>query len=168
MTPEIGSALIDLLPRLRRFALGLSRSADVADDLVQAACERVLAAAAAGEAIGQPAAFAFRILRNLWVDALRRRHTRGQEVDSDDETLDLAALHADAAADRRLVLGKVAAAIDALPDEQREILLLVCVEEVSYREAAEILALPIGTVMSRLARARRRLAEATGLSGQDL
>jgi RNA polymerase sigma-70 factor (ECF subfamily) len=61
----------------------------------------------------------------------------------------------------------VSQAIDALPEEFRDVLLLVCVEEFSYREAAEILGIPIGTVMSRLARARLRLAEATGMGGRD-
>ena len=60
----------------------------------------------------------------------------------------------------RMMLQDVLRAVDALPDEQREVLLLVCVEELSYREAAEVLDVPIGTVMSRLARARRRLIEA--------
>ena len=64
----------------------------------------------------------------------------------------------------RLTLKSVAEAIDRLSEEQREVLLLVCVEELSYKEAAEVLGVPIGTVMSRLARARRNLAEAAGIS----
>ena len=64
----------------------------------------------------------------------------------------------------RLTLKSVAEAIDGLAEEQREVLLLVCVEELSYKEAAEVLDVPIGTVMSRLARARKNLAEAAGIS----
>ncbi|MGO4838861.1 RNA polymerase sigma factor, partial [Rhizobiaceae sp. 2RAB30] len=69
--------------------------------------------------------------------------------------------------DARLTLKSVATAIDELPDEQREVLLLVCVEDLSYKEAAEVLSIPIGTVMSRLARARKNLAEAAGINAVD-
>lgn len=168
MASSIASTLVDLLPRLRRFALGLARSSDSADDLVQSACERVLSAAAAGEEIEQLSAFTYRTLRNLWLDRLRRRRTRGDEVDPDGEGIDLVDLHASATPERRLVLRSVATALDSLPDDQRELMLLICVEELSYREAADVLGIPIGTVMSRLARARRRIAEATGLTATDL
>jgi RNA polymerase sigma-70 factor (ECF subfamily) len=67
----------------------------------------------------------------------------------------------------RNTLGAVRAAIEALPVEQREIVLLVCLEDLSYREAAAVLGLPIGTVMSRLARARLRLREAAGIDARD-
>jgi RNA polymerase sigma-70 factor (ECF subfamily) len=169
MTSDIGSILIEHLPRMRRFAIGLSRSPDVADDLVQAACERVLAAARDGDGadLGNPESYLFRVIRNLWYDRLRRQRTRGEEVDADD-VVDLVALHADREPERRLLLARVAGIVDALPPDQRELLLLVCVEEVSYRDAAEILGIPIGTVMSRLARARRRIADATGITGNDL
>ncbi len=166
MKTDLGHRLVALLPRLRRFAIGLCRSADVADDLVQSACERALASDEAGSAENLEALM-FRIARNLWYDRLRRRRTRGDEVDVED-AIDLVALNGEATAERRLVLGRVAEAVDRLPPEQRELLLLVCVEEMSYREAAEVLDLPIGTVMSRLARARRRIAEATGIAGADL
>lgn len=166
MSLDIGQRLIGLLPRLRRFATGLCRSADVADDLVQSACERALASAETAS-VENLEALMFKIVRNLWYDRLRRRRTRGEEIEMEDAE-GLLALQSDLTAERRLVLARVARAMDDLPEEQRELLLLVCVEDLSYREAAEVLDLPIGTVMSRLARARRRLAEATGLSGQDL
>jgi RNA polymerase sigma-70 factor (ECF subfamily) len=167
MTSDIGSDLIDLLPRIRRFAIGLCRSPDMADDLVQAACERVLTASATAEPIDSLEPFLFRVLRNLWYDRLRRKRTRGEEVDAND-AVDLVALHADTTPERRLLLARVVELVDALPADQRDLLLLVCVEDVSYRDAAEILGIPIGTVMSRLARARRRIADATGLTGADL
>jgi RNA polymerase sigma-70 factor (ECF subfamily) len=167
MDNDIGQSLVALLPRLRRFAIGLSRSADVADDLVQGACERVLAAAAGLPPDTRLDAFLYRTIRNLWVDRIRRRQTRGEEIDVDD-AVDLVAMHGGASAERRMLLSSVADAIAALPDDQREVLLLVCVEEASYREASDILGVPIGTVMSRLARARRRIAEATGASAADL
>lgn len=166
MSNDTGQRLVALLPRLRRFAIGLCRSADIADDLVQSACERALASATATEADSLEALM-YRIVRNLWYDRLRRRRSRGEEVDVDDAA-DLLADRSDLSTERRLVLARVQAAMDALPDEQRELMLLVCVEDLSYREAAEVLELPIGTVMSRLARARRRIADATGLAGADL
>lgn len=166
MTVDVGSLLIGSLPRLRRFALGLSRSGEVADDLVQSACERALASRDSLTADVNFDAWMFRVLRNLWYDRLRRIRTRGEELDVN-ERPDLVCIESAESAENRAVLGKVAAAIDTLPDEQREVLLLICVEETTYSEAAEILEVPIGTIMSRLARARRRLTEATGLQRTD-
>lgn len=167
MSHEIGPLLIEMLPRLRRFAISLSRSHDIADDLVQSACERALAARRSLTADMSFDAWMFRILRNLWIDRLRRKRTRGEEMELS-ERRDIPDPFAGTNAERHILLSQVAVAIDALPDDQRELLLLVCVEEVSYRDAADILGLPIGTVMSRLARARRHLAETTGLAKSDL
>lgn len=167
MDETFETRLIDLLPRLRRFALSLSRTPDIADDLVQEACERALDSAAAGDDIQNFEAFLFRIVRNLWYDRLRRRRVRGEEVDVQDHP-DLLADHGGLPAERRMLLSKVAAEMERLPDDQRELMLLVCVEEMSYRDAADVLGIPIGTVMSRLSRARRRIIEATGLTGADL
>lgn len=163
---DLGDGIVALLPRLRRFAIALCRNADVADDLVQSTCERALASAGSEPVLALDA-FLFRILRNLWYDRLRRRKVRGEEVEFEDR-FDPVTLHRGAPAERQLMLKQVAAAIEALPDDQRELMLLVCVEEVSYRDAADILGLPIGTVMSRLSRARRKVAEATGHSAGDL
>lgn len=161
MTATIGPMLIDILPRLRRYALALARTADTADDLVQAACERALATKAELTDAMRFDGWMFRILRNIWLDRLRRQKTRGTEVDVADTPL--AVPGGDTVPEHRLLLGKAAAAIAALPDEQREIMLLVCVEDFSYREAAELLDLPIGTVMSRLARARKKVADEVGV-----
>ncbi|MFC3127504.1 RNA polymerase sigma factor [Pseudoroseomonas globiformis] len=155
-----------LLPRLRRFALGLCRSPDEADDLVQAACERALTASLPSEGLASPEAWMFRILRNLWLDRMRRRRTRGEEVDVETRH-DLPAMGAELAPARRIALRRAAVAIGELPEEQRSLMLLVCVEELSYRQAAEILDLPIGTVMSRLARARRTVAERVGADATE-
>jgi RNA polymerase sigma-70 factor (ECF subfamily) len=154
--------LIPLLPRLRRYALTLSRAGDVADDLVQAACERVLTARIELRADFRLDAFMFRVIRNLWYDRLRRQRTRGEEIEITERD-DLVALEAERVPERRLLLRRAAEAIDALPAEQREIMVLVCVEGLSYRDAADVLDLPIGTVMSRLARARRKVAEDVGV-----
>lgn len=155
--------LVAFLPNLRRFAISLCRSRDLADDLVQTACERALANAGSFQPGTRFDAWMFRILRNLWIDHARRQKTAGPQEDIDAHH-EIAGAGGEKAAEARLTLKTVAEAIDGLVEEQREVLLLVCVEELSYREAAEVLGLPIGTVMSRLARARRNLADATGIS----
>ena len=124
MTTAIGPLLIDALPRLRRYALSLARAADVADDLVQAACERALATAATLDDRQRFDAWMFRIVRNLWYDRLRRLRTRGEEFDVTVRD-DLVAIEGEKLPERRLLLGQAAAAIDRLPDDQRELLLLV-------------------------------------------
>lgn len=156
----ISAQLIPLLPRLRRYALSLCRAADIADDLVQAACEKALAHPRQSFDVSFDA-WMFRILRNSWIDRLRRLKTRGVEVDVAARD-DLALIDRSAPPETRLMLEQTLEAIGRLPQEQRELLLIVCVEEMSYREAAAILDLPIGTVMSRLARARRTLAKDVG------
>lgn len=162
----IGPGLIQMLPRLRRYALALCRVADIADELVQVACEKALASA--GRASDVPfEAWMFRILRNAWIDRLRRQRTRGEEIDIYERD-DLGAFDGASIPEQRLMLARTLEAIGGLPEEQRELLLLVCVEELSYREAAAVLELPIGTVMSRLARARRKLAETVGVDGGRL
>lgn len=157
MDTDLADGLIELLPRLRRFARSLCRSQEEADDLVQSACERALAAAASWQPGTRLDSWLFRILRNLWIDALRRRRTEGTRVDLDDEH-GLAGDDGVRISENRLMLSRVEAAIAELPEEQREVLVLTCMEDFSYRETADCLGIPIGTVMSRLARARKALA----------
>jgi RNA polymerase sigma-70 factor (ECF subfamily) len=151
--------LLALLPRLRRLARTLTGSAATADDLVQATCERVWAHAADWVPGTRFDAWAFRILRNQWIDWARRSKTEGYPEPVDERT-DLVGEWGEKRAMDKLILDDVRKAIDALPAEQREVLLLVCVEDFSYGEAAQVLGVPIGTVMSRLARARKRLNSA--------
>ena len=160
---RVQDQLVAFLPNLRRFAIALCRSREIADDLVQMACERALANEHRFEAGTRFDAWMFRILRNLWIDDIRKRKTAGPQEDID-ERHDIAGVSGEREMEARLTLNSVAEAIGELADDQREVLLLVCVEELSYRDAAEVLAVPIGTVMSRLARARKNLAEATGIS----
>ena len=160
MPTAIGQDLVALLPRLRRYALALCRSPSLADDLVQGACERALANAGSFTPGTRFDAWAFRILRNYWIDHLRRSRTEGRSEDVTVETH----IVGDAGEEpilNKLLLAEVQQIIDAMPPDQREVLLLVCVEDLAYREAAEVLGVPIGTVMSRLARARKRLVELT-------
>ncbi|MGF7009323.1 RNA polymerase sigma factor [Aminobacter sp. BE322] len=160
---QVSDRLVAFLPNLRRFAISLCRSRDLADDLVQAACERALAGQDRFEPGTRFDAWMFRILRNLWIDHVRRTKTAGPTEDIT-ESHGIAGDTGEREAEARLTLKSVAEAIDELPNEHREVLLLVCVEDLSYKEAAEVLAIPIGTVMSRLARARKNLAEAAGIN----
>lgn len=144
-----------LIPRLRRFARALTREPAAADDLVQAALERALRAWASRRREGALQPWLFSILYRQFVDE-RRRAQRWQAV------LDVLGVAADAHAPsaERVAEGRDALArFAALPVEQRAVLMLVTVEGLSYREAAEALGLPVGTVMSRLSRGRDRMRQ---------
>ena len=162
----IATSLIPMLPRLRRYALALCRISDIADDLVQVACEKALSSQRQTLDVSFDA-WMFRILRNSWIDRLRRQRTRGEEIDIVEHS-EIGAFDGTSIPENRLMLKQTMQAIGRLPAEQRELLLLVCVEELTYRDAAEVLDLPIGTVMSRLARARRKLAEDIGIEAGQL
>lgn len=147
--------ILEALPRLRRFALSLTGNPPDADDLLQSTVERALTRTPPR---GKPDAikWMFRICRNLWIDELRSRKVRETATD-DPESLGRPAADAATMVDE-LTLREVAQAMDELPEGQREVLSLVAVAGMSYREAAEVLQVPAGTVMSRLARARAALA----------
>lgn len=155
--------LVALLPRLRRFALSLTRHAADADDLVQEACIKAIAHAQDWDGSQGLDRWAFRILRNHWISELRKRQVRlGQgHVDvSDTEELRIETTAEDELAARQ-VMGR----LSGLPPAFSSVLLLVAVEGYSYKEAAEILDIPQGTVMSRLSRARAMLAEQLSIAG---
>jgi len=154
--------LVTLLPRLRRFALSLCRKGDLADDLVQVTAERAFAARDRFDPATRMDSWCFRILRNAWLDGVRRDKTRGPMVELADAP-DAGGVDGVAVTESRLMLRAVMAAMDRLPDDQREVLMLVCVEDLSYKEAAAVLDIPLGTVMSRLSRGRLALAAATGI-----
>jgi RNA polymerase sigma-70 factor, ECF subfamily len=158
---EFSERLIALLPRMKRYAYSLSRDSVSADDLVQSACERALAARDSWLPGTNLDAWAFRIVRNLWIDIVRHRKVAGQEVDID-EQYGLMGSDGGREHESRLMLQQVQRAILELPEEMREVIMLVCVDEQPYKDAADILGVPVGTVMSRLSRARLRLAGATG------
>lgn len=159
----VGERLVSFLPNLRRFAISLCRARDTADDLVQQTCERALAAAGSFDPETRFDSWVFRILRNLWLDRLRRQKTAGPAV-SIDEMHDLSVGSGEAQSEARLSLERVQVALQHLRPEQREIIVLVCIEDLSYRDAADVLDIPVGTVMSRLARARKALYELTGIN----
>jgi RNA polymerase sigma-70 factor, ECF subfamily len=158
MPSRFAEDLVALLPRLRRFALSLTGSVAEADDLVQAACERALRARDQWMPGTRLDSWVFRIIRNLWIDAIRKRKTEGI-VEAIDEVAHVEGEDGRQVTETALTLTDVSDAVSKLPEEQRAVLLLVCTEERSYQEAADMLGVPIGTVMSRLARGRRSLAE---------
>jgi RNA polymerase sigma-70 factor (ECF subfamily) len=156
--------MIALLPRLRRFALGLAGAADQADDLVQTTVEKTLRNASRITPDMRLDAWMFRILRNSWIDGVRARR---DTVEFDAEAAEtLAGEDGRATTEARLELQAVRRAMAQLPEEQRAVLMLVCVEGMRYREAAEVLAIPEGTVMSRLSRARLALVAQMQIQSQ--
>jgi RNA polymerase sigma-70 factor (ECF subfamily) len=147
------------VPALRRYARALTRNADRADDLVQDCLERAIRKRRLWAPTGPLQAWLFRILLNLYRNDIRSERRRGEHVPV--ESL-LVEPSTPAAQPGRIALAEMARAIDQLPDDQREALLLVVLEGVSYEEGATILGIPIGTLMSRLSRARAALRVLTG------
>lgn len=152
--PDRGALMEPLIPALRRYAWALCRDQHAADDLVQDCLERALSSWALRRPEGMLRSWLFAILHDGFISDRRRLARRGVHASLDDPGADLPV---PAAQDRALGLQDVLAALDALPDEQRSVLLLVGVEELSYDEAARVLDIPVGTVMSRLSRGRERL-----------
>lgn len=157
-TVDIRQGLTGLLPRLRRFARTLTGHAADADDLVQVALERALARAEQWRPDARLDAWVFAIVRNAWFDELRAR-TRWSRVYAPE---DAGVQVGEMALERQADAMSVRAAMATLPGEQREVVALVLVEGLSYRETADVLGVPIGTVTSRLARARTTLQALLG------
>lgn len=153
--------LLALLPRLRRFAHALARSPADADDLCQASIERALKARSQWAPGTRMDSWMYRIMRNAWIDTARARTRHGQTF-VDEE----AGLSVGDAGDRRIEavveLGQVGRAMGMLPPDQREAVALVLVEGFAYKEAAEILDIPMGTLTSRLVRGREALMTMLG------
>jgi RNA polymerase sigma-70 factor (ECF subfamily) len=144
-----------LIPALRRYARALLHDRAAADDLVQDCLERIISRWQQRRADGDARSWVFTILHNLAVNRLRQKARRGPDVALEDANM--AALACPPAQEDRLRHDELLRGLAKLPEEQRHVLLLISVEDLSYAEAARVLAVPIGTVMSRLARARERL-----------
>jgi RNA polymerase sigma factor (sigma-70 family) len=163
MTPQISfeDELMALLPRLRRFAHGLSKSPSDADDLTQMTIERALRAKAQWQPGTRLDSWLYKIMRNLWIDTVRSRGRKDQ-LESPVEDAEMLGHDPRNGIEASIDLQRVMAAMDRLPDEQREVVALILIEGFGYREAAELLALPIGTVSSRLVRGRTALLALVG------
>ena len=159
---EISELIVALLPRLRRFARSLSRSQHDADDLTQVAVERAIRNRDQFRPGANLASWMFGIMKNAWLDDRRSRARRGEVALPEDSGEHPAVAPADAEAG----LWAVSEAMGKLPEEQRLAVACVLLEGMSYKEAAELLEIPIGTLTSRLARGRGALASA--LSGEEI
>ncbi len=149
------STLLNDLGSLRRFCLSLTNRQADADDLLQDTVERLLDKGMPPDA--DPIRWAYRVCKNLWIDELRAREvrTRNPEILRED-TEDAPSAEAEVSEQKQV--SAVAQALDKLPEDQRLALTLVAVEGKSYAEAADILEVPVGTIMSRISRARKQLA----------
>ncbi len=146
------------IPSLRRYARALVRDIVLADDLVQDCLERAISHWSQRRPDGDVRSWLFSILHNLAVNQSRQAARRGHH-DSLDSAGD-AVLARPPTQETPLLQRDIIKALASLPEEQRSVLLLVSVEDLSYAEAAAVLDIPLGTVMSRLARAREKLREA--------
>jgi RNA polymerase sigma-70 factor (ECF subfamily) len=159
MASNVRQEMVALLPRLRRFAFARTGSREAADELVQAACERALSRLDQFTPGTRLDSWMFRIIETMWID---RKRYAGRRPEAGDKVIELmpfdARVHEQVEA--KVDLAIVRAEVERLPEEQRAVLALVAIDGQSYQQAAETLGVPIGTIMSRLSRARRRLVDA--------
>lgn len=150
---DLRDRIIEFLPRLRRFARSLARNAQDADDLVQITAERALARSNQLRPDHSVQSWLFGILRNAWIDETRSRRRRESLL----EPADLAEQIGDPTGGSHPELLCLQDALSRLPEDQRLAVALVLVEGLSYKEAASIMSVPVGTLTSRLARGREAL-----------
>lgn len=159
MLPQIEACI----PALRRYALALLRNRQDADDLVHDCLVRALDRLHTRRDDGDMRAWLFTIMHNLFATQRRRRAARPDAATLDDAA-DAVPVRADQ--ENKLLYREVMKALYQLPQEQQQVILLVAVEDLSYAEVARVLGVPIGTVMSRLSRARERLRHAAQEPGR--
>jgi RNA polymerase sigma-70 factor (ECF subfamily) len=148
-------AIIEEIPRLRRYARSLVRDRDAADDLVQDSLERALSRMESWTTGDSPRRWLFTIMHHLFVDQLRRAKRHVQAVTMMPETID--ALAAPPQQPDKVASAEVLSALQQIAPERRAALTLVAVEGFSYADAANVLGIPAGTLMSRIARGREEL-----------
>lgn len=156
MTDVLKSQLAALLPRMRRFALSLTGGQEEADDVVQTACVKALGRLDQFTPGTRLDSWMFRIVQTCWLDQVRAKGRRRTAPSDELDALSDGGVGA-RSAEAKLELAAVRKQMAALPDDQRVVLALVAIEGLSYRETSEIVGAPIGTVMSRLSRARAKL-----------
>lgn len=151
--PNFGEQVGTLLPRLRRFARALTRHSQDADDLVQLAVERALTRSAQWRPDSSLTNWMLAIVRNAWIDEVRSRRRRNAVLLPESEAVEVG----DTGTDPDVEWWSIRSALERLPEEQRLAVALVLIEGLSYREAAQVMQVPIGTLTSRLARGRLAL-----------
>ena len=160
---DLPGLLPDMLPRLWNFALRITCDRHDAEDLVQRACVRALERQHQLQPGTSALSWMFSIVHTIWISELRARSVRSHtSIDWDDILLETVADPAARMFESDVVHGEIVDAVERLPEAQRVVMLLVAVEGLSYREAAEVLDVPIGTVTSRLARARQSIRALIG------
>jgi len=158
LAAEVTQHVQPLLPALRGYARNLMRNREMADDLVQDCLERVVSRWSERRSVESTRSWMFAIAHNLAVNRLRQQTQRGPHLDIED--IDESTFVQPAGQEDRIRHNELMRALQALPDDQRSVVVLVCVDGLSYADAALELDVPIGTVMSRLARARTKLQRA--------
>ena len=161
---NIQEQIVALLPRLRRFARNLVRNPHDADDAVQIAVERALLRLDQWRSDARLDSWLFKILRNAWIDEVRARARRAKILMPEEAGEQIG----DATMEREIDRWSAEAALSRLPEDQRLAISLVLVEGLSYKDAAEVLDVPLGTLTSRLARGREALQEMLRLPEGDL
>ncbi|MBD3654179.1 MAG: RNA polymerase sigma factor [Kangiella sp.] len=145
-----------IIPMIRRFAYSLTGNQHDADDLLQSTLERLLTKDLPRDV--DLTKWAFRVCRNLWIDEYRSQKVR-QEATQKPELQQLDIVDGDKVMTNQLTVQQVQRALQQLPEDQKSILTLIAVEDLSYQEVADLLNIPVGTVMSRLSRARKAMAK---------
>jgi len=160
---DLPGMLPEMLPRLWAFALRISGDRHDAEDLVQRACVRALERAHQLQPDTSPLSWMFSIVHSTWINELRARSVRKRSsMEWDDDFLENLADPVDKGPEAQLMHGQIINAVGRLPEAQRVVMLLVAVEGLSYQEAADALEVPIGTIMSRLSRARQAVGALLG------
>lgn len=159
--------LVPVLPKIMRFARTLTSSKADAEDLVQRTCERALTRADQFRPDGKLESWLYRIMQTIWIDEVRARAVRLRHVASVPRDELSNSVDGERHMEAALVLDRVRSEVQTMPATDRQLLMMICVENLSYREAAETLGIPIGTVMSRLSRARSELAARLELTGRS-
>ena len=154
MRAQNEAEIVACIPHLRRYARGLISNREQADDLVQDTLERAWSKYSMWQRRGEVRAWTFGIMHNLFIDRVRSQRSSPEDNAGDD----LPEVPGRAIPFDRLEIRDLDRALQRLPPDQREVLLLIGVEEMRYQDVAYVLSVPIGTVMSRLSRARERLS----------
>ena len=149
--------IIALLPRLRRFAFSLTSNLDDADDLVQAACERALSKEYQWRPGTRLDSWLLKITHNLWIDGKRSVRQSKIHIPIEEGIKGQEEMRQESGIEAKIMFQQVMEAMEKLPENDRVILSLICVDGMSYKEASATLDIPVGTIMSRLARARKKL-----------